>query len=129
MAPFFLFWGSSTVNEIISAQLKIYQRFFKYIDRNSKYISDFQDISICRQKSSNVAIYIIRGSVFHTPYKKQFNIPPRITDKKANLSGSLFLLLFLLHWYPKLNLSELTFICMATLIVLFKLCNSAMFIS
>ncbi|OFD04716.1 hypothetical protein BTGOE5_03560 [Bacillus thuringiensis] len=99
----FLFWSDFLVNEImsrvfyqwfvgkrnyigdflnISAQLEIYQRFFKYIDRNSKYISDFPDISICRQKSSNIAIYMIRGSVFHTSYKKQFNILPVLRIKK-----------------------------------------------
>ncbi|MGE1130075.1 hypothetical protein [Bacillus wiedmannii] len=35
----------------------------KLYRRNSKYMSDFQDISIYRQKSANIATYMIRAAV------------------------------------------------------------------
>ncbi|OTX85438.1 hypothetical protein CBR56_06790 [Bacillus thuringiensis] len=38
----------------IAAQLEIYQRFSKYIGRNSKYISDFPNISVVTRNISAI---------------------------------------------------------------------------
>ncbi|MDA1584339.1 hypothetical protein PDK27_11100, partial [Bacillus cereus group sp. TH230-1LC] len=47
-----MYWALSNYTDFLTEPL--YQRFSKYIDRNSKYISDFSNISTYRQ---NTTIY------------------------------------------------------------------------
>ncbi|PFR80708.1 hypothetical protein CN936_19300 [Bacillus cereus] len=57
--------------------MKLYQRFFKYIDRNSNYISDFQNISAQLQLYRRFSKYISATPIISAIFEIY-----RLTDKK-----------------------------------------------